>query len=322
MKGLIGLSVRHTYDEFVGKVAEHRERSVDEIDAAAQGRVWVGTRRARSRPRRPARRSAGRDRVGRRARGARERHATCSTTSSSSSASPSAWCCRLTAKVVAGVESARRAAALAGHRDAGSGVDAWSRWHSSTASTIRAASTRTASATRSDALTEERDDAADRLRIDRWLWCARFFKSRSAAAEAVRGGHVRLNGQRVKPAHAVKVGDALQIALRARRGARRRDRRDSGAPRPGAGSGARATSRARNRSSGAAKRPRSARRARRTCRRRPASPTSARAGCCCARGNAAAQRAVTGAPRVLRKVVVGEGRRRALATSRPAAASA
>jgi len=60
----------------------------------------------------------------------------------------------------------------------------------------------------------EQNDDADRLRIDRWLWCARFFKSRSAAAEAVRGGHVRLNGQRVKPAHAVKIGDALQVALR------------------------------------------------------------------------------------------------------------
>ncbi len=54
-------------------------------------------------------------------------------------------------------------------------------------------------------------EAAERLRIDRWLWCARFFKTRSAAAEAVRGGHVRLNTQRVKPAHAVKVGDAVAI---------------------------------------------------------------------------------------------------------------
>jgi ribosome-associated heat shock protein Hsp15 len=62
-------------------------------------------------------------------------------------------------------------------------------------------------------VTEERADAADRLRIDRWLWCARLYKSRSAAAEAVRGGHVRLNGQRVKPAHAVKIGDAVQVAL-------------------------------------------------------------------------------------------------------------
>lgn len=56
---------------------------------------------------------------------------------------------------------------------------------------------------------EPRDD--DRLRIDRWLWCARFYKSRSAAAEAVRAGHVRLNGERVKPAHAVRVGDTLLI---------------------------------------------------------------------------------------------------------------
>jgi protease-4 len=42
MKGLIGLSIRHTYDEFVAKVAEHREHSVDEVEAAAQGRVWTG----------------------------------------------------------------------------------------------------------------------------------------------------------------------------------------------------------------------------------------------------------------------------------------
>ena len=42
MKGLIGLTIRHTYDEFVGKVAEHRERTVDQIESAAQGRVWTG----------------------------------------------------------------------------------------------------------------------------------------------------------------------------------------------------------------------------------------------------------------------------------------
>jgi ribosome-associated heat shock protein Hsp15 len=60
---------------------------------------------------------------------------------------------------------------------------------------------------------EGRDDPADRLRIDRWLWCARLFKSRSAAADAVRGGRVHLNGQRVKSAHAVKVGDALELQL-------------------------------------------------------------------------------------------------------------
>jgi ribosome-associated heat shock protein Hsp15 len=52
----------------------------------------------------------------------------------------------------------------------------------------------------------------DTLRIDRWLWCARFFKTRSLAADAVKGGHVRVNGQRVKPARDVKIGDELTIA--------------------------------------------------------------------------------------------------------------
>jgi ribosome-associated heat shock protein Hsp15 len=51
----------------------------------------------------------------------------------------------------------------------------------------------------------------EELRIDRWLWCARFFKTRTQAATAVRGGHVRLNGQRVKAAHDVKIGDELTI---------------------------------------------------------------------------------------------------------------
>jgi protease-4 len=41
--GLVALSVRRTYDDFVGKIAEHRERTLEEVDAAAHGRVWVGT---------------------------------------------------------------------------------------------------------------------------------------------------------------------------------------------------------------------------------------------------------------------------------------
>src|SRR5688572_1049675 len=49
------------------------------------------------------------------------------------------------------------------------------------------------------------------LRIDRWLWCTRHFKSRTLAAEAVSGGKVHLNGQRVKPAHALRVGDKVAI---------------------------------------------------------------------------------------------------------------
>lgn len=63
---------------------------------------------------------------------------------------------------------------------------------------------------------DDRDDDSPegRLRVDRWLWCARFFKTRSVAAQAVKAGHVQLNGQRVKPAHSVKVGDLLEIELR------------------------------------------------------------------------------------------------------------
>ena len=49
------------------------------------------------------------------------------------------------------------------------------------------------------------------LRIDRWLWCTRHFKSRTLAADAVAGGKVHLNGQRVKPAHVLRVGDRLAI---------------------------------------------------------------------------------------------------------------
>jgi ribosome-associated heat shock protein Hsp15 len=68
--------------------------------------------------------------------------------------------------------------------------------------------------TRTSARDEDDDSPEDRLRIDRWLWCARLFKTRSVAATAVRGGLVHVNGQRVKPAHAVKVGDLLEVELR------------------------------------------------------------------------------------------------------------
>ena len=49
------------------------------------------------------------------------------------------------------------------------------------------------------------------IRIDRWLWYARFYKSRSMAAEAVQGGHVRINEQRAKPGSRVVPGDRLRI---------------------------------------------------------------------------------------------------------------
>ena len=52
-----------------------------------------------------------------------------------------------------------------------------------------------------------------RVRIDKWLWAARFFKTRSLATEAVAGGKVHLDEQRVKPARDVHVGDRLQITV-------------------------------------------------------------------------------------------------------------
>jgi ribosome-associated heat shock protein Hsp15 len=49
------------------------------------------------------------------------------------------------------------------------------------------------------------------VRIDKWLWAARFFKTRSAAQQAIEGGKVKLNGERTKPAKDLKPGDELLI---------------------------------------------------------------------------------------------------------------
>ncbi len=53
--------------------------------------------------------------------------------------------------------------------------------------------------------------SADSVRLDRWLWAARFFKTRRLALEAVQGGKVEVHGGRAKPSRAVRVGDRLTI---------------------------------------------------------------------------------------------------------------
>jgi ribosome-associated heat shock protein Hsp15 len=53
--------------------------------------------------------------------------------------------------------------------------------------------------------------APEAVRIDKWLWAARFFKTRSLAADAVEGGKVHWNGARTKPSHALRPGDELKI---------------------------------------------------------------------------------------------------------------
>lgn len=57
-------------------------------------------------------------------------------------------------------------------------------------------------------MSETRDDS---LRIDRWLWFTRFYKTRGMASAAVSGGHVKVNGERAKPGSKVKEGDVIEI---------------------------------------------------------------------------------------------------------------
>ena len=58
---------------------------------------------------------------------------------------------------------------------------------------------------------EQRASETEGLRIDKWLWCTRFYKSRSQAIAAVAGGLVHVNGERVKPSRAVHVDDRIEI---------------------------------------------------------------------------------------------------------------
>ncbi|MEZ5445808.1 MAG: S4 domain-containing protein [Gammaproteobacteria bacterium] len=54
-------------------------------------------------------------------------------------------------------------------------------------------------------------ESDDDLRLDKWLWAARFFKTRGLAQEAIKGGKIEINGERPKPARQVRIGDTLRV---------------------------------------------------------------------------------------------------------------
>lgn len=56
-------------------------------------------------------------------------------------------------------------------------------------------------------------DSSNGVRIDKWLWAARFFKTRALAQQAVEGGKVRLNGERCKCSRELRLGDSLSISI-------------------------------------------------------------------------------------------------------------
>lgn len=59
-------------------------------------------------------------------------------------------------------------------------------------------------------------ETVETTRVDRWLWAVRVFKTRSTATDACRGGHVRVNGVRAKPAQTVKAGDTVHARVNGR----------------------------------------------------------------------------------------------------------
>jgi ribosome-associated heat shock protein Hsp15 len=54
---------------------------------------------------------------------------------------------------------------------------------------------------------------SDRIRLDKWLWAARFFKTRTMASQAIDLGRIRIDGERVKPAHEAKVGETIDLQI-------------------------------------------------------------------------------------------------------------
>lgn len=61
--------------------------------------------------------------------------------------------------------------------------------------------------------TDTEGRASDKVRIDKWLWAARFFKTRSLAVDAIGGGKILVNHERVKPAKTVQAGDTVSVRM-------------------------------------------------------------------------------------------------------------
>lgn len=55
-------------------------------------------------------------------------------------------------------------------------------------------------------------DSSAKQRLDKWLWAARFYKTRALASQAIDGGRVHVNGERVKPSRTIKIGDSISIS--------------------------------------------------------------------------------------------------------------
>lgn len=60
-------------------------------------------------------------------------------------------------------------------------------------------------------MTKPLDHTLEKIRLDTWLWAARFYKTRSLAKEAIEGGKVHLNGQRCKPGKELRIGDSIRL---------------------------------------------------------------------------------------------------------------
>ena len=61
--------------------------------------------------------------------------------------------------------------------------------------------------------TDKQAHASDKVRIDKWLWAARFFKTRSLAVDAIGGGKILVNDERVKPAKSIQAGDIVSVRV-------------------------------------------------------------------------------------------------------------